>query len=74
MNESMSSACRKDLPAFIEVDLKDLKVARRSTFPAGLPKGVKPVMHGEDDPVVVPSPSRRAAADRSCRRRSAACR
>ena len=44
----------KDLPAFIEVDLKALNVGQ-SLHVAQLtfPQGVKPVLHGGEDPMVV---------------------
>ena len=48
------SCLPQDLPAFIEVDLKDLDGGQ--TVHASqivYPKGVKPVMHGSDDPVLV---------------------
>ncbi len=43
-----------DLPEFIEVDVSKLKAGENlhvSQLP--MPKGVKPVMHGSDDPIVV---------------------
>ena len=44
----------QDLPAFIEVDLKDMKGGETlHVSQLTYPKGVKPVMHGSDDPVVV---------------------
>ena len=54
MNEIDVACLPQDLPAFIEVDLKELAAGQtlhvsQLTFP----KGVKPVMHGSDDPVVV---------------------
>ena len=53
----------QDLPSFIEVDLKDLAGGQslhvsQLTFP----KGVKPVVHGSDDPVVVAITVKKAAA------------
>ena len=63
MNEIDVACLPQDLPAFIEVDLKELAAGQtlhvsQLTFP----KGVKPVMHGSDDPVVVSIPSKKAAA------------
>jgi large subunit ribosomal protein L25 len=43
-----------DLPAFIEVDLKDLSAGHAIHISQlALPKGVEVVHHGEGDPVVV---------------------
>ena len=63
MNEIDVACLPQDLPAFIEVDLKELAAGQtlhvsQLTFP----KGVKPVMHGEDDPVVVAITVKKAAA------------
>jgi large subunit ribosomal protein L25 len=44
----------KDLPEFIEVDVADLKVGENLHISQlKLPKGVKAVLHGADDPIVV---------------------
>ena len=44
----------KDLPEFIEVDVGDLKVGENLHISQlKLPKGVKAVLHGADDPIVV---------------------
>ena len=44
----------KDLPAFIEVDLKDLNVGQSlHVAQLAFPQGVKPVLHGGEDPMVV---------------------
>ena len=53
-----------DLPAFIEVDLKDLESGHsihvsQLTYPAG----VKPVLHAGDDPVVVSIPVKKGASE-----------
>ncbi len=61
MNEIDVTCLPKDLPAFIEVDLKDLESGRsihvsQMVFPAG----VKPTGHGSDDPVVVSIPVKKA--------------
>ena len=63
MNEIDVACLPQDLPAFIEVDLKELAAGQtlhvsQLTFP----KGVKPVMHGSDDPVVVAVTVKKAAA------------
>ncbi len=64
MNEVNVSCLPQDLPAFIEVDLKDMQ-AGQSLHVTQLvyPQGVKPVMHGSDDPVVVAITVKRAAAE-----------
>ena len=63
MNEIDVTCLPQDLPSFIEVDLKDLAGGQslhvsQLTFP----KGVKPVVHGSDDPVVVAITVKKAAA------------
>ena len=63
MNEVDVACMPQDLPAFIEVDLKDLKGGQTlHVSQLSYPKGVKPVMHGEDDPVVVAITVKKAAA------------
>ena len=63
MNEVDVTCLPQDLPAFIEVDLKDLQAGQAvHVSQIVMPKGVKPVMHGSDDPVVVSIPSKKAAA------------
>ena len=63
MNEIEVTCLPQDLPAFIEVDLKDLQAGQAvHVSQIVMPKGVKPVMHGSDDPVVVSIPSKKAAA------------
>ena len=63
MNEVDVTCLPQDLPAFIEVDLKDLQAgATIHVSQFVLPKGVKPVVHGSDDPVVVSIPAKKAAA------------
>lgn len=63
MNEVDVACLPQDLPAFIEVDLKDLKGGQTlHVSQLSYPKGVKPVMHGEDDPVVVAITVKKAAA------------
>ena len=52
----------QDLPAFIEVDLKDMQGGQTiHVSQIAYPKGVKPVMHGGDDPVVVSIAVKKAA-------------
>ena len=63
MNEVDVTCLPQDLPAFIEVDLKDLQAgATIHVSQLVLPKGVKPVVHGSDDPVVVSIPAKKVAA------------
>ena len=63
MNEVDVACMPQDLPAFIEVDLKDLEGGQTlHVSQLSYPKGVKPVMHGEDDPVVVAFTVKKAAA------------
>ena len=64
MTEVDVSCLPKDLPAFIEVDLKDLN-AGQSLHVSQLvyPQGVKPVVHGSDDPLVVSITAKKAAAE-----------
>jgi len=61
MNEIDVSCLPQDLPAFIEVDLQHLEAGQ--TIHASqivYPKGVKPAGHGNDDPVVVSIPIKKA--------------
>jgi large subunit ribosomal protein L25 len=64
MTEIDVSCLPQDLPTFIEVDLKDLK-AGQSLHVSQLvyPQGVKPVMHGSDDPLVVSITSKKAVVE-----------
>ncbi len=64
MNELDVSCLPQDLPAFIDVDLKDV-AAGQTVHVSQLvfPKGVKPVTHGDDDPVVVVITVKKAAAE-----------
>ena len=64
MNEIEVSCLPQDLPAFIEVDLKDL-AAGQSLHVSQLvyPQGVKPVVHGNDDAAVVTITTKKAAAE-----------
>lgn len=64
MNEVDVSCLPQDLPAFIEVDLKELQAGQTlHVSQLVYPKGVKPVMHGSDDPVVVAITAKRAVAE-----------
>ena len=64
MNEIDVACLPQDLPAFIEVDLKDLKGGQTlHVSQLAYPQGVKPVMHGDDDPVVVAITVTKAAAE-----------
>jgi len=64
MNEIDVACLPQDLPAFIEVDLKDLKGGQTlHVSQLAYPQGVKPVMHGNDDPVVVAITVKKAAAE-----------
>ena len=63
MNEVDVTCLPQDLPAFVEVDLKDLQAGETiHVSQLALPKGVKPVVHGSDDPVVVSIPAKKAGA------------
>ena len=63
MNEVDVTCLPQDLPAFVEVDLKDLQAgATIHVSQLVLPKGVKPVVHGSDDPVVVSIPAKKSGA------------
>ncbi len=63
MNEVDVTCLPQDLPAFIEVDLKDLEAGQTlHVSQLAFPQGVKPVMHGSDDPVVVGITAKKAAA------------
>ncbi|MFB0936887.1 MAG: 50S ribosomal protein L25/general stress protein Ctc [Propionivibrio sp.] len=66
MTEVDVSCLPQDLPAFIEVDLKELQAGQTlHVSQLVYPKGVKPVMHGSDDPVVVAITAKRAVAEES---------
>lgn len=54
MTELDVSCLAADLPSFIEVDVGELKVGENiHVTQIKLPKGVKAVLHGSDDPIVV---------------------
>ena len=64
LNELDVSCLPQDLPAFIEVDLKDLKAGQTiHVSQMTLPKGVKAIAHGDDDPVVVVITVKKAAGE-----------
>ncbi|QID18882.1 50S ribosomal protein L25/general stress protein Ctc [Nitrogeniibacter mangrovi] len=54
MNEIDVQCLPKDLPEYLEVDLKDIEAGQSIHIShLKLPAGVDAVLHGEDDPVVV---------------------
>lgn len=54
MTEVDVACLAKDLPEFVEVDLSALKVGQNiHVSQLALPAGVKPVLHGGEDPIVV---------------------
>lgn len=60
------SCLPKNLPAFIEVDLKELKAGQSLHVSQLLyPEGVKPVMHGDEDPLVVSIVAKKVVAEES---------
>jgi large subunit ribosomal protein L25 len=64
MNEVDVSCLPQDLPAFIEVDLKDLQAGQTlHVSQLVFPKGVKAITHGSDDPVVVAITAKKAAVE-----------
>ena len=64
LNELDVSCLPQDLPAFIEVDLKDLKAGQTiHVSQLTMPKGVKAIVHGNDDPVVVVITVKKAATE-----------
>jgi large subunit ribosomal protein L25 len=63
MNEVDVACLPGDLPEFIEVDLKDLAVGQSvHVKDLPMPKGVTPVLHGNENPVVVSASVPRAGA------------
>ena len=63
MNDIDVTCLPQDLPGFIEVDLKDLQGGQTlHVSQLNFPKGVKPVTHGNDDPVVVAITVKKAVA------------
>ena len=66
MNDIEVSCLPKDLPAFIEVDLKDLEIGQAlHVSQLSFPQGVTPAGHGSDDPVVVAVTAKKAAVETS---------
>jgi large subunit ribosomal protein L25 len=64
MNEIEVSCLPANLPAFIEVDMKDLKVAQSiHAKELVLPKGVSLVLHGQDNPVVAAISAKKGGSD-----------
>ncbi|MDR0378424.1 MAG: 50S ribosomal protein L25/general stress protein Ctc [Candidatus Accumulibacter sp.] len=64
MTEIDVSCLPKDLPAFIEVDLKDMKAGKALRVSELVyPEGVKPVVHGDDDPLVVSITAKKSVAE-----------
>ncbi len=64
MNEIDVSCLPGDLPAFIEVDLKELKVGQSiHVKDLPMPKGVAAVLHGADNPVVVSIVAKKGGSD-----------
>ena len=54
MNEIEVTCLPQDLPAFIEVDLQELQAGQTlHVSQLVFPQGVKPVLHGGEDPMVV---------------------
>ena len=63
MNDIDVTCLPQDLPTFIEVDLKELQAGQTlHVSQLVFPQGVKPIVHGSDDPVVVAITAKRAAA------------
>ena len=64
LNELDVSCLPQDLPSFIEVDLKDLETGQSiHVSQMVFPKGVKPVVHGDDDQLVVVITVKKADAE-----------
>ncbi len=63
MNEIDVTCLPQDLPSFIEVDLKDLTAGQTlHVSQLSFPKGVKPIVHGNEDLLVVTISVKKAAA------------
>ena len=66
LNEVEISCLPKDLPTFIEVDLQNLEAGQTIHMSQIVyPKGVTPVAHGDDDPVVVSISVKKIVTDES---------
>ncbi|HEX5802700.1 MAG TPA: 50S ribosomal protein L25/general stress protein Ctc [Azospira sp.] len=64
LNEVDVTCLPANLPAFIEVDLKDLKVGQSvHVKDLPLPKGVSLVLHGQDNPVVASISAKKGGSD-----------
>ncbi len=64
LNEIEVTCLPQDLPAFIEVDLKDLAVGHSiHVSQLSFPAGVKPLVHGDDGVVAMIQAKKGAAAD-----------
>ena len=64
MNELDVSCLPANLPEFIEVDLKELKVGQSiHVKDLTLPKGVSVVSHGQDNPVIVSIVAKKGGSD-----------
>jgi large subunit ribosomal protein L25 len=64
MNELDVTCLPANLPEFIEVDLKDLKVGQSiHVKDLTLPKGVSVISHGQDNPVVVSIVAKKGGSD-----------
>jgi len=64
MNEIEVTCLPQDLPTFIEVDLKDLDAGQTiHVSQLVFPQGVKPIVHGNDDAVVVAITVKKAVAE-----------
>ena len=64
LNEIEVSCLPQDLPAFVEVDLKDLEAGQTlHVSQLVFPKGVKPITHGSEDPLVVAITMKKAVAE-----------
>lgn len=73
MTEVDVACLAKDLPEFIEVDLSALKIGQNiHVSQLVLPAGVKPVLHGGDDPIVVTIVGKGGAAEEGAEGEAAA--
>ena len=63
LNDVEITCLPKDLPSFIEIDLSDLEIGNSLHISQlSFPDGVDPVLHGQDDPVVVTAIKPKGAA------------
>ncbi|MCM8625391.1 50S ribosomal protein L25/general stress protein Ctc [Accumulibacter sp.] len=64
LNEVDVTCLPQDLPEYIEVDLGGLSAGHAiHVSELAYPAGVKPVLHGDDDPVVASIPARKGATE-----------